>query len=310
MISIITPAFNESPNLGPLHQRIVTAMETQRVDWEWVIVDDHSRDDTFAIVERLAAVDARVRGIRLGRNSGSHVAISCALHYVRGDAAVLLAADLQDPPELVPRMAERWRAGAQVVWAVRRERPGETYHRRFAALYYWIMRRLVGMDDMPVTGADVFLVDRVVIDALCRAKERNTSVFALVSWFGFRQDHVEYDKRPRALGRSGWTLAKKAKLVVDSITAFSDFPIRWIFYAGGMMFVAAAAAGVTGLALLPALGAAALLLVSVMLGLTAVQLCALAVVGLYVWRAMDAARGRPAYVVESDTRDRMTVHQQ
>ena len=301
MLSIITPAFNERENLRAVHERLAAA--AAGVDWEWIIVDDHSRDDTFDVIRDIAAGDPRVRGIRLARNSGSHVAIACGLHHARGQAAAMLAADLQDPPELLTELLARWRGGAQVVWAVRRQQPGEGAHRGFAAVYYWIMRRLVGMTEMPATGADSFLIDRAVIDAFCQAREKNTSVFALITWLGFRQDRVEYLKQPRARGRSGWTMARKVTLVVDSVTGFSDFPIRWILHLGTLLMAIAAVAGVAGLVLLPAFGGALLLLVSVMCGLSAVHLWALGIVGQYVWRALDAARDRPLYVVESDTRE-------
>jgi dolichol-phosphate mannosyltransferase len=299
MISILTPAFNESTNLRALHQRLNAAMSAQGIDWEWLIVDDHSRDDTFAVVQQLAADDGRVRGLRLARNSGSHVAIMCALHHASGDAAALLAADLQDPPEFLAEMIGRWRRGAQVVWAVRRQRPGDTSHRGFAAIYYWIMRRLVGMKEMPATGADFFLIDRLVIDAFKESRERNTSVLALITWLGFRQEQIEYDKLPRASGRSGWTLARKIKLVIDSVTSFSDFPLRWCLYAGTSLLMASLPVAVAGLVLLPSLGAGLLLVVALVLGLAGLQLSALAIVGQYVYRALDEARGRPAYAIEA-----------
>jgi glycosyltransferase involved in cell wall biosynthesis len=299
MISIVTPAFNESTNLRALYDRLAAAMAAQAIDWEWVIVDDHSRDDTFTVIQQLAAADARVRGLRLARNSGSHLAIMCALHHVAGDAAALLAADLQDPPEFMAQMLERWRAGAQVVWAVRRQRPGETSHRGFAAVYYWIMRRLVGLREIPATGADFFLIDRVVIDAFRQSRERNTSVFALITWLGFRQDQIEYDKQPRASGRSGWTLARKITLVIDSVTSFSDFPLRWCLYGGLSLFGVGLLLGVAGVVLLPSLGAGLLLIVALVVTLSGVQLGALAVVGQYVYRALDEARGRPRYVIEA-----------
>jgi glycosyltransferase involved in cell wall biosynthesis len=299
MISIVTPAFNESTNLRALYDRLAAAMAAQGVDWEWVIVDDHSRDDTFAVVQQLAAADSRVRGLRLARNSGSHLAIICALHHVSGDAAALVAADLQDPPEFLAQMIERWRHGAQVVWAVRRQRPGDTSHKGFAAIYYWIMRSLVGMREMPATGADFFLIDRLVIDAFRQSPERNTSVFALITWLGFRQEQIEYEKQPRASGRSGWTLARKITLVIDSVTAFSDFPLRWCLYGGLSLIVAGVLVAIVGLALLPSLGAGLLLLVALILALSGLQLVALAIVGQYVYRALDEARGRPRYVIEA-----------
>jgi glycosyltransferase involved in cell wall biosynthesis len=299
MISILTPAFNESANLDAVYERLAPAMAAQGTDWEWIIVDDHSRDDTFAVIERLTLRDPRVRGIRLARNSGSHLAIMCALHHAAGDAAVLLAADLQDPPEFLAQMIERWRAGAQVVWAVRRQRPGDTSHQGFAAIYYWVMRELVGMKEMPATGADFFLIDRVVIHAFRRSRERNTSVFALITWLGFRQEQVEYDKQPRVAGRSGWTLARKITLVIDSVTSFSDFPLRWCLYGGLALIGVGLIVGIIGLVLLPSLGAGLLLLMALILVLSGLQLGALAIVGQYVYRALDEARGRPRYVIEA-----------
>jgi dolichol-phosphate mannosyltransferase len=299
MLSILTPAFNESANLRGLYDRLAAAMAAQALEWEWLIVDDHSSDDTFAVIQRLAAVDPRVRGLRLARNSGSHLAITCALHHVNGDAAALLAADLQNPPELLAPMIERWRAGAQVVWAVRRPRPGDGASKGFAALYYWMMRRLVGMAEMPSTGADFFLIDRVVIDAFRQSRERNTSVFALITWLGFTQDQIEYDKQPRLSGRSSWTLPRKITLVIDSVTSFSDFPLRWCLYGGVALIAIAILFGIAGIALLPSLGAGLLLMVALVLALSGVQLGALAVVGQYVYRALDEARGRPRYVIQA-----------
>ena len=262
MISIVTPAFNEAANLPVLYERLVAAMRDVGGDWEWIVVDDHSRDETFAVIEALALRDARVRGFRLSRNSGSHVAITCGLHQVDSDAAVMMAADLQDPPETLASMVARWRQGAQVVWATRRARPGDPSHRGFAALYYWMMRHLVGMTEMPARGADFFLVDRVVVDAFRRFSERNVSVLALITWLGFRQEYVEYDKQQRVSGQSGWTLARKIKLVVDSITSFSGFPIRLCTYIGLMFLVGSLVLLLFAVALLPELGGGLLLVLS------------------------------------------------
>ena len=303
MLSILTPAFNESTNLEAVRTRILETMARLGGDWEWLIVDDHSRDDTFAVIERLARADSRVRGIRLARNSGSHVAITCGLHHVRGDAAVMMASDLQDPPETLGVLLDRWRRGAQVVWAMRRERPGQASHAGFAAVYYWIMRHVVGMKEMPARGADFFLVDRAVIDAFRRFPERNTSVFALITWLGFRQEYVEYDKQPRASGRSGWTMARKIKLVVDSVTGFSDAPIRACSLLGVVGLVMGIVVFGIGLALWPGLGAAVVVLLGALLGLSGIQLIAIGVIGEYVWRSLDESRRRPSYIVEATTDD-------
>jgi len=281
MISIVTPAFNEAANLPALYERLVAAMRDVGGDWEWIVVDDHSRDETFAVIEALALRDARVRGFRLSRNSGSHVAITCGLHQVDADAAVMMAADLQDPPETLASMVARWRQGAQVVWATRRA------------------RRLVGMTEMPVRGADFFLVDRVVVDAFRRFSERNVSVLALITWLGFRQEYVEYDKQPRLSGQSGWTLSRKIKLVVDSITSFSGFPIRLCTYVGLMFVMCSLVLLSFAVALLPQLGGGVLLVLSLIVGLAGFQLVAIGIVGEYVWRALEETRRRPCYLIEA-----------
>ena len=296
----MTPAFNEASNLPALYDRLEPIL--RQVEWEWIIVDDHSRDATFAVIERLASSDPRIRGFRLARNSGSHLAITCGLQHANGDVAALVVSDLQDPPELLSRMLERWRDGVQVVWAVRRERPGEAHHTWFASIYYWIMRRLVGMTDMPATGADFFLIDRVVIDAFLAAADRHVSVFALLMWLGFRREFIEYDKQPRVRGTSGWTLARKVKLVVDSIVGFSDFPIWWCIYGGaGAMLVALVPALAAAVAY-PGIDAALWFLGALVIGLFGCLLVAFGMIGHYVSRALDEARKRPLFAIEAATR--------
>jgi dolichol-phosphate mannosyltransferase len=294
VISLITPAFNEGSNLPILHERLTSVF--RQLDWEWIIVDDHSRDNTFEVIERLVAIDPRVRGIRLAYNSGSHLAFTCGLRHASGEVAALMVADLQDPPELLIQMLERWRSGVQVVWAVRRHQPGDGSGTQ---LYYWIMRNLVGMNDMPTTGADFFLVDRVVIDAFLAAADRHVSIFALMMWLGFRREFIHYDKQPRTRGRSGWTLTKKLKLVVDSIVGFSDFPIWWLTYAGAAALVVALVPAVVAVVAYSGLNAALLLLAALVIGLFGCHLIALGILGHYVWRGLDAARKRPLYSIEA-----------
>jgi dolichol-phosphate mannosyltransferase len=303
VISIVTPAFNEAQNLKDLHARLVDTMTKLAVTWEWIVIDDHSRDDTFAVIQRLSASDPRVRGVRLARNSGSHVAIACGLNLAGGDAVVMMASDLQDPPETIGAMLERWSRGAHVVWAVRRSRPGSRPHAGFAAIYYWVVRSIVGLRDMPARGADFFLADRRVVDAFRAFPERTTSLFNHLTWMGFRQEYVEYDKQPRAAGASGWTVARKIRLLVDSVTAFSNAPLRWCAYVGSGLFILALALVVPGIALLPQLGGGILIILAVLVGLSGMQMLALAVVGEYVWSALAEARRRPQYVIEASTSD-------
>jgi dolichol-phosphate mannosyltransferase len=303
VLSVVTPAYNEAENLPHMYHRLCEALDSIPVRWEWVVVDDHSSDETYRIVSELASKDPRVRAIRLARNCGSHAAIACGLDRAGGDGAVVMAADLQDPPEVIPRLVEEWRRGAQVVWAVRNVNETERrFSRVLPRLYYFIMRRVVGMAEMPANGADFLLIDRRVMDALSRCHENNASLLAVVAWLGFRQSRVPYCKEPRLRGRSGWSLEKKLKLVVDSVTSFSYVPIRLMSYVG---FVTAAAGFVyAGIVLLNAMrgmpveGWSSLMVVILILG--GIQMTMLGVLGEYLWRALDAARGRPRYIVESE----------
>jgi dolichol-phosphate mannosyltransferase len=183
-----------------------------------------------------------------------------------------------------------------VVWATRRESPGSRSHGLFARFYYWIMRNVVGMRDMPARGADFFLIDRIVIEGLRRFRERNVSVLALVTWLGFRQVQIEYDKQPRAAGKSGWTLQKKIKLVLDSVIGFSDAPIRMCSYLGVVLFLLGVVIGIYAMV---APVSTTPWLVAAMVVLSGVNLMALGLVGEYVWRGLDEARARPAYLIEA-----------
>ena len=302
MTSIITPAFNEAANLDGALQR---ARRDDGGSSAWTgsgsIVDDHSRDETFAVVEQLARRDPRVRGVRLARNSGSHVAITCGLHHGRGDAAVMMAADLQDPPETLGAMLERWRGGAQVVWAVRRQRPGERRTPGFAAIYYWIMRRVVGLTEMPARGADFFLIDRVVIDAFRQFSGANVERVRAASRgsVSARSRSNTTSSRARAGDPAGRWRGRSS----SSSTRWWRFPTSRS--AGAPTSGVAAASAARCSASLRRCcccrrSVAALLLVAASCcRLDRGPAAALGIVGEYVWRALDEARRRPAYAIEA-----------
>lgn len=302
-LSIITPAFNEAANLPALHRRLDAALAG--VAWEWIAVDDHSDDATFAVLADLAQKDARVRGVRLARNSGSHAAIACGLALAQGGAAVVLAADLQDPPETIPALLAGWRAGAQVVWAVRAGPPPERgpADRALSRLYHFAMQRLARLPALPAEGADFFLLDRVALDALAQCGERHTSVFVLLAWLGFRQARVPYEKAARPAGRSGWTARKKIALLLDSVTAFSFAPLRALSLLGVLTALGGFgyAAVVVGNALAghPPAGWSSLMVVVLLIG--GLQMLMLGVLGEYVWRALGEARRRPRWLIEQTT---------
>ena len=303
-LSVITPAYRETGNLPLLYERLCGALESADIDWEWIVVDDHSPDETFTVISALAQRDSRIRGIRLSRNCGSHTAIMCGVGEATGDCSVVMAADLQDPPETISALIERWRAGKQVVWAVRAERKGEKLSTvAFARLYYWIMQRIVGMREMPGSGADFFLMDRRVMDALGEIRETNVSLFALVTWMGFAQDKMAYTKEARASGQSGWSLGKKVKLVVDSITSFSYLPIRLMTCVGVVVaalgFLYAGFVAIVALNGHPVSGWPSIIIVVLTLG--GMQMLMMGILGEYLWRALDEARRRPRYMIERCT---------
>jgi glycosyltransferase involved in cell wall biosynthesis len=301
-VTIVTPAYNESGNLPSLHERLGTVLDNTNVDWEWIVIDDHSADETFSVLMRLAEEDDRLRGFRFSRNFGSHTAITCGLHHAAGDCAIVMAADLQDPPEKIPELLNQWRQGAQVVWAVREHREGTScLYNGLARAYHALMRRMDAFGDLEAVGADFFLVDRCVIDAFNQFRETHVSILALITWMGFRQASVTYNKVARAQGCSGWTLEKKLKLVVDSITSFTYFPIRMMSYVGfitallGIIYTASVVADYIRGTTAP--GWASLMVVVLILG--GVQMLMLGVLGEYLWRALDVGRRRPRYIIES-----------
>lgn len=307
MLSIVTPAFNEQANLPLLYERLVSALDTLCIVWEWIVIDDHSTDETYTVIGALAHRDHRVLGVRFARNSGSHAAVTYGLQRASGSCAVVMAADLQDPPESLPALINDWQRGIQVVWAVRDAREGESASTKlFARAYYVIMRRIVGMKDLPSTGADFFLVDRVVIDALGGFAETNTSVFALITWMGFRQSRISYVKRARQFGQSGWNFAKKLKLVVDSVVSFSFGPIRFLSAIGACVavvgFAYAIVVSINSISGEPPSGWSSLMIVVLVIG--GIQMLMMGVLGEYLWRTLDEARRRPRYLIEATTSSR------
>jgi dolichol-phosphate mannosyltransferase len=301
-LSLVIAAYNEELNLPKLYERIV-GIEWRRFDMEieMVFVDDHSCDGTSQVLRGLAAKDQRVKWLRLSRNFGSHKAFTAGLEYATGDAAVILAADLQDPPECVPAMIEKWQAGAKVVWAVRGEHEGENWlNKIFSRCYYLLMRRYA-IANLPRTGADFLLMDRIVMDALYTAPERNTSLLALIQWMGFEQAQIVYTKEARRAGVSKWTFFKRIKLVVDSFVSFSYMPIRLMSLLG---FCSAALGFLYALFLVmrrliyeaPIEGWTSL--ICVVLIMSGLQLIMLGVLGEYLWRTFDESRRRPRFLIE------------
>jgi dolichol-phosphate mannosyltransferase len=301
MLSIVTPAFNEAQNLPTLREQLEANMRELGVEWEWIIIDDGSLDGTYALVQQWAAKDSRIRGIRLSRNYGSHAALACGLKSARGKVVAFIAADLQNPPEIVGKLLARWRTGANVVWAVPQQRAVSGLR----TLFYALLRRGEGLAEQPLQGGDAVLIDRAVADVLISREERHSNLCARIRLAGFAQESVSYRKDARRSGRSGWTLSKKMKLALDSLTGFDHALVRGMTYLGLLVAVAgfllAIHVVVHAFAGDPPTGWSSLMTTVLILG--GVQMISVGILGEYAWRTLDEARGRPLYVVEASTED-------
>ena len=304
LLSVVVPSFNEAPVIRKTHQRLVSALEAIRdVDFELVFVDDGSTDATLEILREIQCTDASVRVVALSRNFGHQVALTAGLEYATGDVVAVIDADLQDPPEVIAEMVDRWRSGADVAFGVRSIRHGESVAKRaFSGTFYRVMNRLAEVP-IPLDSGDFRLMDRRVVDALLNMPEQSRFVRGMVAWIGFRQEPVYFDRAPRLAGRTKYSFGKMVRLATDGILSFSVAPLRLAAYLG---FAASA------LALVGILYALALrlltdvwvtgwtLLFIGMLFLGGIQLLMLGVIGEYLGRAYAELRRRPLYFVKEE----------
>lgn len=302
MISLIFPVYNEQDNLRLLYERVQKVCDTIPDEkFEFVFVDDCSGDSSPQILRELNGKDRRVKVIRFARNCGSHAALAAGLNFCSGHCAVVLAADLQDPPEIISELLDKWQRGAKIVWGVRKAREGESLLRKFfAGIYYRLMNWLTEIR-MPPSGADVFLADRVVINAYKQMSEKHTSVFMALAWLGFPQNKISYTKQARHQGHSKWTLGRKFKLAVDSLLSFSDVPVRYMSALGFLTAIAGFAYALYVIweyifLEIPVQGWSSLIVAILVVG--GIQMMMLGVLGEYLWRTYDESRKRPRFVVE------------
>jgi dolichol-phosphate mannosyltransferase len=302
-VSVVVPVYCNASSLPDLHERLkAIAAEVPAHGFQFVFVDDGSTDASWEILRGLAAADARVKLVKLSRNFGSNQALLAGLAHAEGDAIATLAADLQDPPELLSEMLRHWQAGRKVVLAARRNRfdPGLT--NAFADAFYALFRRFA-ISSMPRRGFDFFLIDRSVCELVNRIQENNTYLMGLILWMGFDPACVYYDRpaRKSGYGTSQWTGRKKIKYFVDSFVAFSYAPLR----AASLLGLGIAALGIVYALLVIALrltrgfevqGWASLMVA--LLVLSGVQLFVTGVLGEYLWRTLDETRKRPRFIVE------------
>ncbi len=305
-ITIVVPFLNEKENLPVLLERVAGVFATRQEDWELLLVDDGSTDGSAEWAVAQAQANRHVRVVRLSRNFGHQLAITAGLDRADGDAVVVMDADLQDPPETIGAMIDKWREGFEVVYAVRRSRAGETWLKKFlAAGFYRVFRRLAKVN-VPMDAGDFRLVDRCVVDALKEMRELHRFMRGLTCWVGFRQAAVEYDRAARFAGETKYPVWKSARLAFDAITSFSASPLRWIAVLG------------VGICLLAALWVVYVMVhalvnpgsmqkgwastIAVMVFLGGVQLVSIGMLGQYVSRIFEEGKRRPLYLVRTDTK--------
>lgn len=306
-ITIVVPFLNEKDNLPVLLERVQGVFAAREEDWELLLVDDGSTDGSAEWALEQAQQNSHVRVLRLSRNFGHQLAITAGLDRADGDAVVVMDADLQDPPETIGPMIDKWREGFEVVYAIRRSRAGETWLKKFlAAGFYRVFRRLAKVN-VPMDAGDFRLVDRCVVDALKEMRELHRFMRGLTCWVGFRQASVEYDRAARYAGETKYPVWKSARLAFDAITSFSASPLRWIAGLGiGICLVAVLWVLYVMLQAMlhPGVmekGWASIIAVMVFLG--GVQLVGIGMLGQYVSRIFEEGKHRPLYLVRVDTKD-------
>jgi polyisoprenyl-phosphate glycosyltransferase len=302
--SIVIPLYDEEGIIPLLVERLQQIMSELDGPAEVVMVDDGSKDATYQLVRAASAKDPRFKLIQFSRNFGHQVAITAGMDAASGDAVIIMDADLQDPPYVILQMIEKWKEGNEIVYGLRQHREGERlFKTATASMFYGLLHRIAEVDT-PVDVGDFRLVDRKALDAFLQMRENNRYVRGMFSWVGFRQAAVPYTREERAVGTTHYTLRKMVKLASNGIMGFSTAPLRLALGAGVFLAIAAVIYGLVaiglklaGVSLVP--GYASLLFVITFL--SGIQLIVMGMVGLYVGRIYDEAKGRPLYVVREST---------
>ncbi|MBX3413999.1 MAG: glycosyltransferase family 2 protein [Pirellulales bacterium] len=300
LVSVVVPVFNEEACLPALHRRLTEVLSTLDDSYEILFVNDGSRDRSLEIMRQLQLIDPHVGYHSFTRNFGHESASTCGLLEAQGQTVVIIDADLQDPPELIAQLLERWREGYDLVYAQRRSRQGETWLTRSTSHAFYRLLNRVTRVDMPVDTGDFRLMDRTVVEAFRRLPERNRFVRGMIAWTGFRKSAVYYDRDARLAGETKYNFTKRLGLALDAICGFSTLPLRWITYAGGI--TAGVAGALFAMALLVGLfssvGAAGWIVLAAALTLLAgVQLLTVGLVGEYVGRILIEVQARPLYLL-------------
>ncbi|MBR0496337.1 MAG: glycosyltransferase family 2 protein [Treponema sp.] len=300
-LSIIIPVYYNQDNLRPLYDDIKKKIiDVIDYEYELVLVNDGSKDKSYEVMQELAQKDDNIRILSLSRNFGSHSAILCGLAHCTGDCAVIKAADLQEPTEMILDMVKSWKKGNNVVLAVREGRDEKKSQTFFSNLYYWMVRK-TSFPAMPKMGFDVYLLDRKVIDVLNALDEKNSALTGQILWSGFKTSQVYYTRLERKIGKSRWTLKKKIRLVTDTLFSFSTLPIKIVSTLGflafsGSLVWAAFLVVAKIMKLIPVTGWTTLIVFN--LFSFGVIMLSIGILGEYLWRTFDATRNRPPYIIE------------
>jgi polyisoprenyl-phosphate glycosyltransferase len=309
MISVVVPAFNEGAGIAQLHSRITAAASAWAEDYELIIVDDGSLDDTLAICKNLALTDSRLKILSLSRNFGHQAALSAGLAYTAGDWVAVLDADLQDPPEQLKRFIDRCEEGFDVVYAIRIKRKEGIFQRAAYFAYYRLLRKLASIE-IPLDAGDFCVMSRRVVDQLNSLPERRRYLRGLRAWIGYRQTGLEYEREARAFGEAKYTFSKLVRLALDGVFNFSYKPLQTLMLAG--IFIALGTfllalfifvqyvGNITVFGYNPHQARGWTSLILAVLFFAGVQLIGMGVLGEYVGRLFDEVKGRPIFLVKEE----------
>ncbi|CAI2553213.1 putative glycosyltransferase [Apilactobacillus kunkeei] len=295
-ISIVLPVYNEEAGIKNTIEVLENFVECQIETYEIIFVDDGSVDSSVDIIRHAQSQYENIRLVEFSRNFGHQLAITAGIRYAKGDAVVVMDADLQDPPSVIPNMIEKWQEGFDVVYGKRLIREGESFFKRFSAKAFYRVMRKVANVDIPLDTGDFRLMDRKVVDALSKLNEPEPFVRGLVSWVGFKQTAVTYERQERNAGVTKYPLTKMIRLASDGITSFSEIPLKIVNYTGFISIIAGIIYGLitvfTGISTLT-------FAISLMCVLSGMIMLALGIIGDYLYRTFDASKHRPQYVVSN-----------
>jgi len=299
-LSVIIPIFNEEGNILVLFERLSKVVSKLGVSSEFIFINDGSKDRSMELILEIAAKNSNVKYIDFARNFGHQVAVTAGLDYCSGDAVVIIDADLQDPPELIEAMYNKWKEGYAVAYAKRKSRDGESQMKKLTAKVFYRMLQRITAINIPVDTGDFRLIDHKVVDVLKKMPEQQKFLRGQISWIGFKQIYIEYDRDARYAGKTGYTIKKMLRLALDGITSFSNLPLKFATFAGFIV------SGIAFIMILYALysrfiskdyvpGWTSLMLAVLFIG--GVQLICIGIIGEYISRMSSNVRNRPLYII-------------